>query len=167
MANFVFESPLDIHSGGIDLRFPHHENEIAQSEAFYDNEQWINYFVHSGHLNIDGMKMSKSLKNFIRIKSMLERYQPRQIRLLFLLHKYDQVMDYVPSAEELGPEFIEKHPEVKDRKGSIAQVLDVDRKYSEFFLNIRVQLRNNPITKSQIWLEKEFVRSLELYYQLT
>lgn len=160
MANHIFEPPLDIHTGGIDLRFPHHENEIAQSEAFYDNEQWINYFIHSGHLNIYGMKMSKSLKNFIKIKSLTEKYGARQIRLLFLLHKFDQVMDYVPNPDELEAEFLEQFPEAKNLKGSMSQVLDVDRKYSEFFLNVRVNLRTNPITKTQIWLDKEFVRHI-------
>jgi len=156
MASEIFETPLDIHSGGIDLKFPHHENEIAQSEAFYDNDQWVNYFIHSGHLNIDGMKMSKSLKNFIKIKSMLSRFSARQIRLLFLVHKYDQLMDYVPSADEFDKEYLDQFPEVKNRKGSMAQILDVDKKYAEFFLNVRAQLRSNPITKTQIWLDKEF-----------
>jgi len=156
MANHIFESPIDIHSGGIDLRFPHHENEIAQSEAFYDNDQWINYFIHSGHLNIDGMKMSKSLKNFIKIRSMISRYSARQLRLLFLLHKYDMVMDYVPAVEELDQDYVEKNPQLKDRKGSMAQILEVDKKYSEFFLNVKALLRNNPITKNQFWTDKEF-----------
>jgi cysteinyl-tRNA synthetase len=58
---------LDIHSGGIDLSFPHHDNEMAQSEAYYGCRQWVNYFLHAGHLHIEGQKMSKSLKNFITI----------------------------------------------------------------------------------------------------
>jgi cysteinyl-tRNA synthetase len=61
---------MDIHSGGIDLRFPHHDNEIAQAEAHYDSNQWVNYFLHTGHLHIKGSKMSKSLKNFITIKQV-------------------------------------------------------------------------------------------------
>jgi len=59
---------LDIHSGGIDLKFPHHENEIAQSEGHFKCKQWTNYWLHTGHLNIDDCKMSKSMKNFITIK---------------------------------------------------------------------------------------------------
>jgi cysteinyl-tRNA synthetase len=62
---------LDVHAGGIDLKFPHHENEIAQCTAYYQldpNQQWSNYFLHTGHLHISGRKMSKSLKNFITIK---------------------------------------------------------------------------------------------------
>lgn len=61
---------IDIHSGGQDLKFPHHDNEIAQSEAHYNFEQWCNYWVHTGHLDIEGLKMSKSLKNFIKIRKL-------------------------------------------------------------------------------------------------
>ncbi|XP_057563003.1 probable cysteine--tRNA ligase, mitochondrial isoform X2 [Hippopotamus amphibius kiboko] len=71
IASLVFGSRLDIHSGGIDLAFPHHENEIAQCEAFHQCQQWGNYFLHSGHLHMKGKeeKMSKSLKNYITIKN--------------------------------------------------------------------------------------------------
>ncbi len=68
MASDVLGETIDIHSGGEDLRFPHHDNELAQSEAYFDRGQWINYFLHSGHLHIEGKKMSKSLKNFITIR---------------------------------------------------------------------------------------------------
>jgi cysteinyl-tRNA synthetase len=75
---------MDIHSGGIDLAFPHHDNELAQAEAssyptgsmpslmvppqaYHNCGPWVNYFIHTGHLHIEGLKMSKSLKNFITI----------------------------------------------------------------------------------------------------
>jgi cysteinyl-tRNA synthetase len=77
MASHTLPCPLDIHSGGVDLRFPHHDNEIAQSEAFYKCRQWVNYFLHTGHLHIQGLKMSKSLKNFITIKEILKKYTSR------------------------------------------------------------------------------------------
>ncbi|RYY77727.1 hypothetical protein EON63_18230, partial [archaeon] len=99
---------LDIHAGGVDLKFPHHENEIAQSEAYANSKQWVNYWLHTGkfvrdihhipyppytihhlgHLHIDGAKMSKSLKNFITIRAALGAFTHRQMRMLFLLHKY-------------------------------------------------------------------------------
>lgn len=69
MAASIFKKyPIDIHTGGVDLRFPHHDNELAQSEAYYNCDNWINNFWHTGHLHIAGKKMSKSLKNFITIK---------------------------------------------------------------------------------------------------
>ena len=66
-----------MHAGGVDLKFPHHENEIAQSEGFLGpgaqgGAQWVNYWLHTGHLNILGLKMSKSLKNFISIRTALQ-----------------------------------------------------------------------------------------------
>ncbi|XP_040137650.2 putative cysteine--tRNA ligase, mitochondrial isoform X4 [Ictidomys tridecemlineatus] len=80
MASMVFGGHLDIHSGGVDLAFPHHENEIAQCEVFHQCEQWGNYFLHSGHLHVKGKeeKMSKSLKNYITIK---EGPSPKQLSL--------------------------------------------------------------------------------------
>lgn len=73
MASCILGDKVDIHTGGQDLRFPHHDNELAQAEAYYHQvcgcqAQWVNYFLHSGHLSIDGLKMSKSLKNFITIR---------------------------------------------------------------------------------------------------
>ncbi len=81
MANEVLGGRIDIHAGGEDLRFPHHTNELAQAEAYLHTSpecscgaedpcmQWVNYFIHSGHLSIEGLKMSKSLKNFTTIRS--------------------------------------------------------------------------------------------------
>jgi cysteinyl-tRNA synthetase len=94
MAAAVINGPMDIHSGGQDLKFPHHDNELAQAEAFYPCHQWVNYFLHTGHLHIESMKMSKSLKNFITIRQALERTTPRQLRLLFLMRAWDAVMNY-------------------------------------------------------------------------
>jgi len=85
---------MDIHSGGIDLAFPHHDNELAQSEAYHDCQQWVNYFLHTGHLSIEGQKMSKSLKNFITIREALEKYTARQLRLAFLTTAWDGPMDF-------------------------------------------------------------------------
>ena len=86
-------SQIDIHSGGIDLAFPHHDNELAQSEAYWADQcqghqhQWINYFLHMGHLSIAGAKMSKSLKNFTTIRTALSRgdFTSRSLRIVFLL----------------------------------------------------------------------------------
>jgi len=66
---------LQVHAGGVDLKFPHHTNEIAQAEAFYGTTEWIPHWLHTGHLYIQGLKMSKSLKNFITIRDMLQDHQ--------------------------------------------------------------------------------------------
>lgn len=94
MASDVLGSNIDIHTGGVDLKFPHHDNELAQSEAHFGCDQWINYFLHAGHLTIEGCKMSKSLKNFITIKEALKKNSSRQIRFAFLLHAWQSTLDY-------------------------------------------------------------------------
>ncbi|KAJ3321127.1 hypothetical protein HDV06_004580 [Boothiomyces sp. JEL0866] len=94
MASEILGEKMDIHSGGIDLAFPHHDNELAQAEAHYNCKQWVNYFLHAGHLHIENLKMSKSLKNFITIKEALKTNSAAQIRIMFLLHQWNAVLDY-------------------------------------------------------------------------
>ena len=79
--------PLDIHGGGSDLVFPHHENEVAQSEAAY-GQTFATYWVHGGMLNINGEKMSKSLGNFLLLKDVLDECNPAALRLLMLQTHY-------------------------------------------------------------------------------
>ncbi|KAK0628533.1 tRNA synthetases class I (C) catalytic domain-containing protein [Bombardia bombarda] len=91
MASEVIGKAIDIHSGGVDLRFPHHDNELAQSEAYWSTPgcpiQWTNYFIHIGQLRIRGLKMSKSLKNYTTIRTVLseEEWSARSLRICFLL----------------------------------------------------------------------------------
>ncbi|XP_077370561.1 putative cysteine--tRNA ligase, mitochondrial isoform X1 [Festucalex cinctus] len=100
IASSVFGRQLDIHSGGIDLAFPHHENEVAQSEAYHQCDQWANYFLHSGHLHLKGSaeKMSKSLKNYITIKDFLQSHSADEFRMFCLLTKYRSAIDYSDSS---------------------------------------------------------------------
>jgi len=98
MAGAVAPGLLDIHSGGIDLAFPHHDNEIAQAEAHLECAQWVNYFLHAGHVHIEGHKMSKSLKNFISIKEALQRFTARQLRLMVLQHQWHATVLYRDSS---------------------------------------------------------------------
>lgn len=79
---------MDIHSGGEDLTFPHHENEEAQSCSYHEVDQWVNYWLHCGHLFLEDEKMSKSLKNTISIREFLEKYTANQFRMLCLLSNY-------------------------------------------------------------------------------
>ncbi|KAM9049582.1 LOW QUALITY PROTEIN: putative cysteine--tRNA ligase, mitochondrial [Megaptera novaeangliae] len=100
IASLVFGSRLDIHSGGIDLAFPHHENEIAQCEVFHQCQQWGNYFLHSGHLHVKGKeeKMSKSLQNYITIKDFLSTASADVFRLFCLRSSYRSAVDYSDGA---------------------------------------------------------------------
>jgi cysteinyl-tRNA synthetase len=85
---------IDIHAGGRDLIFPHHENEIAQSEAYCDCSPFAKYWLHVGLLNIDGEKMSHSLNNFLTVQQLLERYEPAALRLFLISVPYRAPMTY-------------------------------------------------------------------------
>jgi len=85
--------PFDIHGGGLDLKFPHHENEIAQSEGAY-GKKFVNFFIHAGLLYINGQKMSKSLGNFIFLKDFLKNNSPRFFRFFVLKHHYRSPIDF-------------------------------------------------------------------------
>jgi cysteinyl-tRNA synthetase len=84
---------FDIHGGGKDLIFPHHENEIAQSEALFGT-QFVKYWIHNGFVDINHEKMSKSLGNFTMIKEVLEKYSPEVIRMFLLSKHYRSPIDY-------------------------------------------------------------------------
>ena len=84
---------FDIHGGGKDLVFPHHENEIAQSEALF-GEKFVKYWIHNGFVDINNEKMSKSLGNFTMIKDVLKQYSPEVIRLFLLSKHYRSPIDY-------------------------------------------------------------------------
>ncbi len=98
---------FDIHGGGSDLIFPHHENEIAQSEACTGHE-WVHYWLHTGFLMVNGEKMSKSLGNFITIREMLKRYNPEVIRLFVLQRHYRSPLDYTEEGIEHAKNNLER-----------------------------------------------------------
>ncbi|OCT82159.1 cysteine--tRNA ligase, cytoplasmic isoform X1 [Xenopus laevis] len=121
MAGSILGESMDIHGGGFDLRFPHHDNELAQSEAYFDNDHWVRYFLHTGHLTIAGCKMSKSLKNFITIKDALQKNTARQLRLAFLMHSWKDTLDYSNNTMESAVQY--------------------EKFMNEFFLNVKDLLR--------------------------
>merc|ERR1712002_946981 len=117
MASAILGQSMDIHTGGFDLKFPHHDNEIAQAEAYYGNDDWVRYFLHAGHLTIAGCKMSKSLKNFITIQDALKTSSYTQLRLLFLLHSWKDTLDYSANTMESAVQY--------------------EKFMNEFFLNVK------------------------------
>ncbi|XP_037012239.2 cysteine--tRNA ligase, cytoplasmic [Artibeus jamaicensis] len=137
MAGTLLGASMDIHGGGFDLRFPHHDNELAQSEAYFENDCWVRYFLHTGHLTIAGCKMSKSLKNFITIKDALKKHSARQLRLAFLMHAWKDTLDYSANTME--------------------SALQYERFMNEFFLNVKDVLRAPVDSTSQFekWEEEE------------
>ncbi|KAF3919080.1 hypothetical protein ABW21_db0204248 [Orbilia brochopaga] len=132
MCSEVLGPIVDIHSGGIDLAFPHHDNEIAQSEAYWDpctassgatgqdKHQWVNYFLHMGHLSISGAKMSKSLKNFVSIREALGKdgeMTSRRLRIIFMLGSWKDGIEI--------------------REGTIAEARNFETTLNKFFANVK------------------------------
>ncbi|AEC52171.1 cysteinyl-tRNA synthetase [Pyrococcus sp. NA2] len=93
MSSKYLGESFDIHGGGNDLIFPHHENEIAQSEACFGHE-WVRYWLHTGFVMVKGEKMSKSLGNFVTVRELLQRYSPEVIRFFVLQKHYRSPLDY-------------------------------------------------------------------------
>ncbi len=93
MSNCCLGEHFDIHGGGMDLKFPHHENEIAQSEGA-TGKTFVNYWIHNGFVQVDEEKMSKSLGNFFTVREVLARYQPEVIRFFILGSHYRSPLNY-------------------------------------------------------------------------
>ena len=141
MASELLGDVLDIHGGGIDLCFPHHDNELAQAEAYFGHQQWVNYFLHSGHLYIGYQKMSKSLKNFFTIREVLNGgsvmkisedesvtlppYSARQLRILFMMHQWDQPMYFSKDTLDVA---VGKEKTFKDFFGAVSGLAREDLK---------------------------------------
>jgi cysteinyl-tRNA synthetase len=93
MSSQLLGDHFDIHGGGQDLQFPHHENEIAQSEGAH-NKTFVNYWMHNGFVRVDDEKMSKSLGNFFTIRDILKKYDPEVVRFFILRAHYRSPLNY-------------------------------------------------------------------------
>ena len=98
---------FDIHGGGLDLKFPHHENEIAQSECCSE-KNFANYWMHVAPLNVNGKKMSKSLNNFITIKKVLEEFHPEVMRMFFYLTHYRKPINFTANSINEAKNILDK-----------------------------------------------------------
>ncbi|HSB47706.1 MAG TPA: cysteine--tRNA ligase [Candidatus Bilamarchaeum sp.] len=107
MARAYAKRTLDIHGGARDLIFPHHENEIAQSEGA-SKEQFCRHWMHTGFLTVSGEKMSKSLGNFITLRQALSASTPNALRLFYLQAHYRSPLDYDEEAIEAAGESVER-----------------------------------------------------------
>lgn len=103
---------LDMHTGGIDLRFPHHTNELATAEAYLDamgDQRWAHTWLHVGHLHIQGQKMSKSLKNFVSIRDFIKSGGNADVfRVFCLAHRYSAAVEYSQDRAKEAEAFLRK-----------------------------------------------------------
>ncbi|MFX1276187.1 MAG: cysteine--tRNA ligase [Promethearchaeota archaeon] len=116
--NYLGET-IDIHGGGQDLKFPHHRNEISQSEA-YTGKKFANFFIHNGFVNVDNEKMSKSLGNFFLVSDVAKKYDPMVIRFFLLSSHYRKSINYsldtMNQAQKNYEKVINTIQSIKDQK---------------------------------------------------
>ena len=141
MAKNILGDTIDIHAGGSDLAFPHHENEIAQSEAL-TGKTFANYWLHSAFVNVNNQKMSKSLNNFLTARAALEKFDADVIRFLMLSAHYRQQLNF---SEEL----------------LLSAKASVERIYNTIYNleNLLDEVRTTHITDE----EKKYLQSLNKY----
>ena len=109
MSQTILGNKLDIHAGGIDLIFPHHENEIAQSESFTGENPFVKFWAHGAHMLVDGKKMSKSLRNFYTLSDLEKKgFEPLALRYLYLQTHYRQEMNFTWAALDGAQNALEK-----------------------------------------------------------
>ena len=133
MSNNLLGKNFDIHGGGQDLQFPHHENEIAQSEAV-NNCQMANYWIHHGFVKIDDEKMSKSLGNFFTIRSVLQKYQPEVIRFFILKAHYRSPLNFSnKNLEESKQALTKLYLSIRNFKIDLAFNINWDQKFPNQF----------------------------------
>ncbi|MEJ8767337.1 cysteine--tRNA ligase [Oceanobacillus sp. HCA-5259] len=135
MAKKYLGETIDIHAGGQDLTFPHHENEIAQSESMND-KPFANYWMHNGYINIDNEKMSKSLGNFVLTKDLIKKHDPEALRFFMLSVHYRNPINF--TEELLG-----------SAKNSLERI-----KTAYHNLEHRKQTSMNLVDNQEEWLKK-------------
>jgi cysteinyl-tRNA synthetase len=139
---------IDIHAGGMDLIFPHHENERAQSECAFGVSPWVKYWLHSGMVTIRGEKMSKSLGNIVLLKELLSKYKPETLRLWYLSAHYRAPIDF-------NEEIIAQYDKIRERlNDSFDQALKIVDAY-------RVE---HSLDDGQLSLLRDLWESIRGYY---
>lgn len=130
---------IDIHSGGLDLIFPHHENEIAQSEGA-TGKTFANYWVHNGFININNEKMSKSLGNFFTVRDISEHYDLEVVRMFMLSAHYRSPINFSNELLDQTKNGLERLYNAKNNLLHLLQTVKVDRELNEAEINVKNKL---------------------------
>lgn len=123
---------IDIHGGGRDLIFPHHENEVAQSVCAHGGTEYVRYWMHNGYVNIDGEKMSKSLGNFSTVRELLEKYRGEVIRFALLSAQYRSELDF-------------SHELLEQSHASLDSLYGFLRDNASVAVDINIDITNEPV----------------------
>lgn len=142
MAKRYLGDTIDIHAGGQDLTFPHHENEIAQSEAL-TGKSFAKYWMHNGYINIDNEKMSKSLGNFVLVHDIIKEQDPQVLRFFMLSVHYRHPINYnlelLQNAESALDRIKTAYENLKHRKESSTDLTDNNREWLDKIAGLKVQ----------------------------
>ncbi|MGD6804818.1 cysteine--tRNA ligase [Rossellomorea vietnamensis] len=142
MAKKYLGETIDIHAGGQDLAFPHHENEIAQSEAL-NNQTFARYWMHNGYINIDNEKMSKSLGNFVLVHDIIKEQDPQVLRFFMLSVHYRHPINYNLELLENAKSGLDRlktsYENLKHRKEVSAELTDNNEEWLEKLVSLKNQ----------------------------
>ncbi len=139
---------LDIHGGGQDLIFPHHENEIAQAEAF-TGSQFVRYWIHNGFVTINKEKMSKSLGNFFSLKDIFEKYKPTVVRYMLISQHYRQPLDFSDSKLEQAKSSLNRIENVMVKSSLLDNISPEGKKSVDEFVQKFVASMNDDFNTSE------------------
>jgi len=149
MSGKYLGNPFDIHGGGKDLIFPHHENEIAQSEAAY-GVPMVNYWLHNGFVQIDQEKMSKSLGNILLIRDLLKRYHPEVVRYFYVSAGWRSPLDFSENNLLQAEETLFRFYQAFSRIEQLSKGLEGTKALSE-----------GPLAEKLQKLESEFIEAMD------
>ncbi len=145
MSSKYLGNSFDIHGGGTDLVFPHHENECAQSMCAHPNDSYARYWVHSGMLQVDGTKMSKSLGNFYSVPEVLETYHGEVLRFAYMSTHYKQPYNYTIASMDSAKGALDKfYTAIR----GVSKIEVRDGVYNEEFINAMLDDLNTPMAVS-------------------
>lgn len=147
MSTTLLGDTIDIHTGGQDLVFPHHENEVAQTEA-KTGKEYVKYWMHNGYINIDNQKMSKSKGNFFTVREILEQYDPEVIRFFILSSHYRNPINF---SEAL----------VKSASNGLDRLYNVKNNLEFLLENADESLIDEEIKQEVLMYQKSFDEALE------
>ena len=169
MSTKILGEEIDIHAGGVDLIFPHHENEIAQTEAV-TNKKFVKYWIHSEHLIVEGKKMSKSEGNFFTLRDLIEKgYDAKSIRFLLISSHYRSQLNFTFDGINQAKENINRMQEVyskiiecKTRTGIDANISSITKKSKRAFEEALDDDLDMPVALASIF---KFVRDINRYLE--
>ena len=154
-----FGPQYDIHGGGLDLIFPHHDAEIAQMEAISGKEPMVKYWMHTGFLNVDGVKMSKSLGNFITIRDLIEKWDPMAYRLFVLSTHYRSPIDFSSKSLEQASKNLNRLNKTLDNLNEILVKL---KKFTSIEIDNDLNNKESTNNLDEVDLaKKEFIKNME------